>query len=66
MRVLGWSMVLCGLLIMSGGLFLEQMSPPTISSLGLILSLVGIVVLARAVRQEEGREETEVRRTKMD
>ena len=51
---------------MSGGLFLEQASPPTVSSLGLILSLVGIAVLARGVGQEEGGEEQKVREARVD
>jgi len=60
-RTLGWLMVFGGLLIMSGGLFLEQSSPPTISSLGLILSLGGIAVLTREVEQDKTREKPGVK-----
>lgn len=60
-RILGWLMVFGGLLAMSGGLFLEQRSPPTISSLGLILSLGGMVVLAREVEQEKMREKSGIK-----
>jgi len=66
LRVLGWLMVLGGLLIMSVGLFLEQMSPPTVSSLGLILSLAGIAVLAKRIGQEEEEEEPEVQEARVD
>lgn len=51
---------------MSVGLFLEQMSPPTVSSLGLILSLAGIAVLAKRIGQEEEEEEPEVQEARVD
>jgi hypothetical protein len=57
-RNLGWLIVFIGFLTMLGGLFLEQTSPPTLSSLGLIFVLVGIGILAREVEKGEKISET--------
>ena len=64
LRSLGWLIIITGFLTMSGGLVLEQASTPTLSSIGLILVLVGIGILAREV--EKGRERGEPKLQKQE
>lgn len=64
LRNLGWLIVVTGFLTMSGGLVLEQASTPTLSSIGLILVLAGIGILAREV--EKGRERGKPKRQKLE
>jgi len=59
-RTVGWFLIFGGLLTMSGGLVIEQSSPPAISSLGLILALIGISIFVIEVEKRgEKREPSE-------
>jgi hypothetical protein len=66
LRNLGWLIIIIGFFTMSGGLFLEQTSTPTLSSLGLLLVLAGIGILAREVEQERERGEPELQKQEND
>ncbi|UCD72659.1 MAG: hypothetical protein JSW01_04170 [Candidatus Bathyarchaeota archaeon] len=64
LRNLGWLMIITGFFTMLVGLFLEQASTPTLSSLGLLLVLSGIGILVREV--EQGKESGEPRFQKLE
>ncbi len=66
LRNLGWLMIIIGFFTMLVGLFLEQASTPTLSSLGLLLVLAGIAILAREVEHGKERGEPKLQKQEKD
>ena len=66
LRSIGWLIIIIGFSTMLGGLFLEQASTPTLSSLGLLLVLAGIGILAREVEQRKERGKSRLQKQEKD